>query len=123
MGITPNRRYTIDYRGILAQQRMFVKDYFILFQVFYSRNILDFLRPKWYDFRNGEMSERFKEPVLKTGDGATHRGFESHSLRQKERQLSTESCRSFCSLLYSLFTFLSSLRSRRYREELREKRE
>ena len=28
------------------------------------------------------MSERFKEPVLKTGDGATHRGFESHSLRQ-----------------------------------------
>ena len=30
----------------------------------------------------GEMSERFKEPVLKTGDGATHRGFESHSLRQ-----------------------------------------
>ena len=33
---------------------------------------------------HGEMSERFKEPVLKTGDGATHRGFESHSLRQKE---------------------------------------
>ena len=31
---------------------------------------------------HGEMSERFKEPVLKTGDGATHRGFESHSLRQ-----------------------------------------
>ena len=29
------------------------------------------------------MSERFKVPVLKTGDGATHRGFESHSLRQK----------------------------------------
>ena len=29
------------------------------------------------------MSERFKEPVLKTGDGVTHRGFESHSLRQK----------------------------------------
>ena len=28
------------------------------------------------------MSEGFKEPVLKTGDGATHRGFESHSLRQ-----------------------------------------
>ncbi len=27
------------------------------------------------------MSERFKEPVLKTGDGETHRGFESHSLR------------------------------------------
>ena len=30
----------------------------------------------------GEMSERFKEPVLKTGDPATGRGFESHSLRQ-----------------------------------------
>ena len=28
------------------------------------------------------MSERFKEPVLKTGDGATHREFESHTLRQ-----------------------------------------
>ena len=31
---------------------------------------------------NGEMSERFKEPVLKTGDTAMCRGFESHSLRQ-----------------------------------------
>ena len=30
------------------------------------------------------MSERFKELVLKTSDGATHRGFESHSLRQQE---------------------------------------
>ena len=30
----------------------------------------------------GEMSERFKEPVLKTGDAAMHRGFKSHSLRQ-----------------------------------------
>ncbi len=29
----------------------------------------------------GEMSEWFKEPVLKTGDTATYRGFESHSLR------------------------------------------
>ena len=29
----------------------------------------------------GEMSERFKEPVLKTGDAAMRRGFESHSLR------------------------------------------
>ncbi len=27
------------------------------------------------------MSERFKEPVLKTGDTAMCRGFESHSLR------------------------------------------
>ena len=34
--------------------------------------------------QSGEMSERFKEPVLKTGDGATHRGFESHSLRQQK---------------------------------------
>ena len=32
--------------------------------------------------RFGEMSERFKEPVLKTGDAAMRRGFESHSLRQ-----------------------------------------
>ncbi len=31
----------------------------------------------------GELSERFKEPVLKTGDAATHREFESHTLRQK----------------------------------------
>ncbi len=31
----------------------------------------------------GEMSERFKELVLKTSDAATRRGFESHSLRQK----------------------------------------
>ena len=39
---------------------------------------------------DGEMSERFKEPVLKTGDAATHRGFESHSLRQIERPLLTQ---------------------------------
>src|SRR5699024_2921823 len=31
----------------------------------------------------GELSEWFKEPVLKTGDAATHREFESHTLRQK----------------------------------------
>ena len=37
---------------------------------------------KWYSFVNGELSERFKEPVLKTGDGETHREFESHTLRQ-----------------------------------------
>ena len=30
----------------------------------------------------GEMSEWFMEPVLKTGDAARHRGFESLSLRQ-----------------------------------------
>ena len=30
------------------------------------------------------MSEWFKEPVLKTGDAATHRGFESHPLRHNE---------------------------------------
>ena len=29
------------------------------------------------------MSERFKELVLKTSDGATHREFESHTLRQR----------------------------------------
>ena len=31
----------------------------------------------------GEVSERFKEPVLKTGDAERHRGFESHPLRHK----------------------------------------
>ena len=36
-----------------------------------------FLTPNWY----GEVSERFKELVLKTSDAAMHRGFESHSLR------------------------------------------
>ena len=30
---------------------------------------------------HGEMSEWFKEPVLKTGDSERSRGFESHSLR------------------------------------------
>ena len=33
-------------------------------------------------FPHGELSERFKELVLKTSDGATHREFESHTLRQ-----------------------------------------
>ena len=32
---------------------------------------------------NGEVSEWFKEPVLKTGDPARDRGFESHPLRHK----------------------------------------
>lgn len=32
----------------------------------------------------GELSERFKEPVLKTGDGSNHREFESHTLRQNK---------------------------------------
>ena len=31
----------------------------------------------------GEVSEWFKEPVLKTGDPARDRGFESHPLRQQ----------------------------------------
>lgn len=34
---------------------------------------------------DGQMSEWFKEPVLKTGDAETHRGSESHSARQPER--------------------------------------
>ncbi len=33
---------------------------------------------------NGEMSERFKELVLKTSDTERYRGFESHSLRQSK---------------------------------------
>ena len=31
--------------------------------------------------QHGEVSEWFKEPVLKTGDPATGHGFESHPLR------------------------------------------
>ena len=31
---------------------------------------------------NGEVSERFKELVLKTSDSERNRGFESHPLRQ-----------------------------------------
>ena len=31
---------------------------------------------------HGQVSEWFKEPVLKTGDTATYRGFESHPVRQ-----------------------------------------
>ena len=31
----------------------------------------------------GEVSEWFKEPVLKTGDSARGRGFESHPLRHQ----------------------------------------
>ena len=51
----------------------------------------------------GEMSERFKEPVLKTGDGATHRGFESHSLRHEKSH--------FC--LLTKVTFFNDIRSLR----------
>ncbi len=32
----------------------------------------------------GELSERFKEPVLKTGDSERNLGFESLTLRQKK---------------------------------------
>ena len=52
--------------------------------------------------KSGEMSERFKEPVLKTGDGATNRGFESHSLRHIKKALETYS-RAFL-LLYQLYS-------------------
>ena len=38
---------------------------------------------KWYDVQDfGELSERFKEPVLKTGDSERNLGFESLTLRQ-----------------------------------------
>jgi hypothetical protein len=33
------------------------------------------------ELQAGEVSEWFKEPVLKTGDSERNRGFESHSLR------------------------------------------
>ena len=55
--------------------------------------------------KSGEMSERFKEPVLKTGDGATHRGFESHSLRHNTAQC-------VCSGLYSFDLVLAGGRDR-----------
>ena len=34
-------------------------------------------------YASGELSERFKEPVLKTGDSERNLGFESLTLRQK----------------------------------------
>ena len=37
--------------------------------------------------RTGELSEWLKEPVLKTGDSARNREFESHTLRQKKCRL------------------------------------
>ena len=37
------------------------------------------------ELHDGEVSERFKEPVLKTGDSERGRGFESHPLRQAFR--------------------------------------
>ena len=36
-----------------------------------------------YYIAQGEVSEWFKEPVLKTGDSARSHGFESHPLRHK----------------------------------------
>ena len=33
-------------------------------------------------YGTGELSEWLKEPVLKTGDSARNREFESHTLRQ-----------------------------------------
>jgi hypothetical protein len=40
-----------------------------------------FKRFLWIWRNRGEMAERFKAPVLKTGDAERHRGFESLSLR------------------------------------------
>ena len=37
-----------------------------------------------YYIAQGEVSEWFKEPVLKTGDSARSHGFESHPLRQQK---------------------------------------
>ena len=45
---------------------------------------------KFMDLRHGEVSERFKELVLKTSDAAMHRGFESHSLRHSLPATHTE---------------------------------
>ena len=43
----------------------------------------------WYTLKAlfGEVSEWFKEPVLKTGDSERGRGFESHLLRLGENLL------------------------------------
>ena len=74
------------------------------------RSSLDFSAVKWYHAHmHGELSEWFKEPVLKTGDGATHREFESHTLRQKEMtifrgRLSFLLFSSLFSLRFSLFS-------------------
>ena len=40
-------------------------------------------------FTYGELSERFKEPVLKTGDSERNLGFESLTLRQIKIRKST----------------------------------
>ena len=40
---------------------------------------------------HGEVSEWFKELVLKSSDAATRRGFESHSLRQHTMEVYTQS--------------------------------
>ena len=45
---------------------------------------LDFSGVKCYYLWHGELSERFKELVLKTSDGATHREFESPQVHQKK---------------------------------------
>ena len=41
------------------------------------------VRMIYYSSSLGEVSEWFKEPVLKTGDSERGRGFESHPLRHK----------------------------------------
>ena len=47
-----------------------------------ERKILTKENHFWYNASyNGEVSEWFKEPVLKTGDSERDRGFESHPLR------------------------------------------
>ncbi len=58
------------------------------------------------------MSERFKEPVLKTGDAATHRGFESHSLRHENTVIVIPQLR--CFQLYSPGGELNLLRKRNW---------
>ena len=45
--------------------------------------MLTFLLPNGILFWYGELSERFKEPVLKTGDSERNLGFESLTLRQR----------------------------------------
>ena len=52
----------------------------------HTKKRIDIASVLWYNSNRlwkipGEMSERFKELVLKTSDTAMCRGFESHSLR------------------------------------------
>ena len=78
MGITPNQKIFTSLPKYSS----------ILLSLCQALNPVSF-KPLTFFLKNGivspvgGLSERFKEPVLKTGDGAIHREFESHTLRHK----------------------------------------